>query len=94
MTEQQFEKQFKRMTDEWPRAYGASKKAIFAREFAGHEPEFFASVVDHLLMKFRAPPQANDVWAAISEVKSKFFRRPSQQFKPSFNWTADPGDEL
>ena len=85
MTQSEFNEQFTRLTDEWPRAYGASKKEMFAREFAGHEYWFFKKVIDQLLRKFRAPPQVTDVWSAISEVRGEINKVEDRAFKhPQF----------
>lgn len=91
MTKAQFMEQFARLSNEWPRAYGASKAEMFAKEFAGHEYGFFREVVDNLLRKFRYAPQVTDVWSMISEVSSKRFKRPENKIMPQrFSSTRGP----
>lgn len=84
MTKEQFTEQFARLTAEWPRGYGESKAEMFAREFGGHEYEFFKKVIDQVLRRFRTPPQITELWSTISEVQQEMFKEKTRFRQPDF----------
>ncbi len=81
MTEAQFQNQMRRLSSQWPNAYGPERAEIIWREVKDCDDKWFASVVDRFIGELRQPPLMQEFREELSRYREKNWHREKEQHR-------------
>ena len=81
MTQQEFDTQFQRLVNEWPRGFGSSKMDLLWGRVQHKDRSSMESAVDAILAESKYAPSVAEILHKVNSTRSKYGNREPECFK-------------